>query len=389
MPSMTHPARPDGIHRALVIPSLGAGGAERVLSLLADAWAERHERVTVLSWSPPQEAPAFGLHRRVQDLRLSPPQRPRSGPRRRRLRGLGSATARAASLRAALKRLRPAVVLSFVDTANVLSCLAGIDQAWPTVVAERSDPALSGLRFRWRAARRITYPEAAAVVCQTERAMRYFDRRPLQRTAVIPNPVGPPRHRLLPMSERRPVIAALGRLRPEKGFDRLIDAFAGIAYEPVMEGWSVEIAGDGPERAPLQRRIDGLGLTGRIRVLGHLPDPGPLLARSAMFCLSSRFEGFPNALLEAMAHGAAVVSVDCRSGPAEIIRSGVDGILAPDGAPRALGDALCRMAADPQRRARLAEAATGVVHRFAASAVLERWDQLLRGVVAASAAAGP
>ena len=125
------------------------------------------------------------------------------------------------------------------------------------------------------------------------------------------------------------MVVAMGRLSPEKGFDLLIDAFARLAAQHA--DWRLEIAGEGPERDALQRQIDAAGLQPQVQLVGWVSDPERFLSRSALFVMSSRYEGFPVALLEAMACGVPVISFDCDSGPREIIRPDVDGVLVPAG----------------------------------------------------------
>jgi glycosyltransferase involved in cell wall biosynthesis len=137
--------------------------------------------------------------------------------------------------------------------------------------------------------------------------------------------------------------------------DVLIDALPRLSGPAAA--WPVTLVGDGPERDRLQAQAKDLGVSDQLRCLGFRSDPELFLADAAVFVLPSRFEGMPNALLEAMAAGLAVIVTDASPGPLELVEPGVSGLVVPSDDPVALAAAMKSLAADPERCRRMGAAA--------------------------------
>jgi GalNAc-alpha-(1->4)-GalNAc-alpha-(1->3)-diNAcBac-PP-undecaprenol alpha-1,4-N-acetyl-D-galactosaminyltransferase len=125
---------------------------------------------------------------------------------------------------------------------------------------------------------------------------------------------------------------------------------------------------------------DHLGIADRVRLPGVIKDPERVLRQSDFFVLSSRYEGFPMALLEAMACGLPVVSFDCHSGPREMIQNGVNGLLVPPNDVDALAKAMAHLMGNEHERKRLGEQATAVAEKFSLAKVTQMWRSLLESI---------
>ena len=204
------------------------------------------------------------------------------------------------------------------------------------------------------------------------------------RIAVLPNAVMPAAvyaEPARPAPDGRLRLVAVGRLAHQKGFDRLIAAFAAVARE--FPGWDLVIYGEGALRPKLEQQAAQLGLPERVRLPGLCRDIPAALAESHLFALPSRYEGFPNALGEAAACGLPAIAYADVSGVAELIEPGVSGLTvsaAPD-AEASLAAALRTLMGDPARRAELGKAAKTIAARYAPERVLGRWERLLHDAV--------
>lgn len=362
----------------LLISQLGAGGAERVMSLMANYWVEHGQEVTLITLSA-ETADWHGIQldpkvTRVGLNLVSSSSHIASAVRNN--------VERVKRLRQALRRSQADVAIAFGDATNMLTLIAGRGLGIPVVISERIDPRHHPIGSIWNGLRTLLYPYADALVVQTE-GVRDWARSLMteSRVHIIPNPVRPALHRREYPAAARSLshtLVAIGRLDRQKGFDLLVQALAQCVQK--HPEWSLVILGEGDERAALESLICELDLKDKVSLPGRVKDPVPFLQRADLFVLPSRYEGFPNALLEAMACGLAVISTDCSSGPRAIIRDGLDGVLVPPDNIDALASAMDRLMADHGERKRLGGRAVEVVERFNVKAVMEAWNKLLTDV---------
>jgi glycosyltransferase involved in cell wall biosynthesis len=363
------PDRP--VRIALILPGLGAGGTERVVNVLANAWARRGWAVTVACFEPPGTPAYYPFDPRVTLHRLGAP-----APARPRLRAPLRVPQRIGALRRALRAAKPELVISFLARTNVMTLIATAGLGLRVVVSERNNPELQTFGPIWGGLRRLLYPHAHGLVTMTAGALAVFPRAVRRRGRVIVNPVElPPGWRARRGGN---VLAAVGRLVPQKGFDLLLEAFARVAAE--RPAWRLVIWGEGEERARLERQRDALGLAGRVELPGITTTPGAWVETADAFVLSSRFEGWGIVLTEAMAAGLPVVSFDCEFGPRDMVEDGVDGLLVPREDVAALARALGALLGDAELRERLGARARISARRFAPDQVVAAWEALVREV---------
>jgi len=368
----------------LVIPAITAGGAERVMVILANEWAKKNWQITLLTLDDGQSAPFFPLDHRVnwQALNLM-------GVSGNAFAAITNNLKRLAGLRSAIDRSQPDAVISFLDTTNVLTLLATRGLGLPVIVSERIDIGGQPIHPLWGRLRNWMYPFAAVLVVLTERTRQSLSPSLRSRCRVIPNPVLPlPAERSLEiLLSAGPKILAMGRLCRQKGFDLLLEAFARIRSH--YPQWSLVILGEGPLHEDLQGRCDQPDLAGAVHLPGHVRSIAVVLQQCDIFVLPSRLEGFPNALGEAMAAGLAVIAADCPTGPREMIEEGHDGLLIPMDDIEALAEAMSQLMADPQLRHRLGMAARDITSRFGLPEIMSLWEKTLLEVVPPKPASNP
>jgi glycosyltransferase involved in cell wall biosynthesis len=258
-----------------------------------------------------------------------------------------------------------------MDSTNVLTVLATIGRQPFTILSVRNNPKFRKLPLVWRLGRRLTYRFAKVVVAQTHGAAQWIRNETSANVCVIPNPV---RHIESGYETREKIILAVGRLVQEKGHDLLLEVFARIANE--FPDWQLVILGDGPLRPQICAQIQRLGLSARINMQGTVRDVDTWFSRCGLYVHPSRSEGFPNALIEAMAAGVPVIGTNCNYGPGEIIEDGVNGLLVPSENEDALTHGLIRMLTDDALRKKLGQQAISVKERFDMASIMRRWEDL-------------
>lgn len=388
--------------RFLIQNAYVGGGTARTTLSTASALAERGHDVQVVSLVRRRRRPRFGLHPAVELTALTDERRAARELGGHGLLGRLSRRARAAaaarSSRVGHPRDPRVAEWSLHTDAALVRYLLGVRGG--VLVGTRPALNLALARFvrpgvvriaqdhmnlasyhpelREEIARR--YGRLDAVVALTERdAGAYAELLgPGIRVLAIPNGVpGTGGHRST--LERRVVVAA-GRLVHRKGFDRLLDVWALVT--PHRPRWKLRIYGAGDAREAIAARIEELGLGRSVRLMGRTPRIFAAMAKGSVFALTSRREGLPMVLLEAMGVGLPVVSYDIRTGPRDLVDEGVDGFVVPDGDAEAFAARLLELMGDVELRRRMSAAALAKAARFDVAHLAERWEALFAELAA-------
>lgn len=355
----------------IVTADLGLGGAQRQMTLIANALVARGHQVQIFTWDTRDSF--YTLEAGVTHVKMGGESQA-GGP----IQGILNNFLRVRLLKDALREFKPSVVLSTNNRNNVRAIFACRGLGIPVVVREASDPFTEPLEREWQFLRRYTYPKADRVLLQTQAVVAFFSPEVQKKVVVIPNPIKEPSVLHVHSPEGRMVVG-LGRLDKVKGFDQLISAFAKLP--PGCEDWKCTIHGEGPAREELQKQIQDLGLKERVSLPGATKNPPESLAEGDIFVLSSRREGFPNALCEAMIVGLPVVSMDCPNGPNIVIRTGQNGILVPDQDIEALAGALGQLMLSADLREKLGKAARpSIIENYGETKVMDRIESMLNEI---------
>jgi GalNAc-alpha-(1->4)-GalNAc-alpha-(1->3)-diNAcBac-PP-undecaprenol alpha-1,4-N-acetyl-D-galactosaminyltransferase len=355
-----------------VIHKIAAGGAERVLTILANALCEKGWSVTLLTFDNGSEATFYKLHSRIQHQPLSLMRKQSSC-----WKDIKVLLFRPYLLRVAIRRSKPDAVVSFIGLMNILTLVATIGSKIPVIISERENPEFSIMGKFWSLLRQRIYKRSAHLVVQTRAVLTQFSSSIQENSRIIPNPVLVPNYKGpdLRLETNSKTLMAMGRLSKEKGFDLLLKAFSPLAKK--FPDWMLEIWGEGAQRETLESLRDELGLQDRVRFPGLAKEHYRTMLCADIFVLSSRNEGFPNVLGEAMACGLPVVSFDCPYGPSEMIQDGVNGLLVPPADIRGLSASVERLMTSGELQKKLGEQARKITERYSLDEIVHAWEELI------------
>ncbi len=344
-----------------IISSLSSGGAERVLSNLANALSKKHN-IKIITFS--SEDSFYDLSQNIEHIKLNLMEESKNI-----FISLYNTLKRIKTLKQTLKSINADINISFVLHTNLLATIASRLNKQKIIISERTvydfyDSIVLNIL------KKIIYPKAAFLITQTLNDKKNYTF--MKNVKVIYNPLG-----LVPRKyKKEKIILAVGRLDRNKGFHDLLKAFSKVKADE----WKLCIVGDGIEKESLLSLKKELNLKD-VEFIGNRKDIFEWYAKSSIFVLSSKKEGFPNVLLEAMGSGCACVSFDCPNGPAEIIQNGKNGILVENQNIEKLIQAIQKLIDDNQLREQCSNEAIKVIKTYHINKIAHQWEELIQRVI--------
>ena len=337
--------------------AMGRGGAERVISILSDYYAQKGWEVKIATVLHSQVEYQLNPKVEVVDLSFS--------------KGIKFGFFQTVSnIKKFIKAEKPDAIISFMAQICLVVGLAIGKTAARVIMSERIDPSQVKRNYFYRKLLDKTYQKADIVVLQTQRAKAYFNEKIRQKSVIIANPIKV--YADTDMSKHRIVTA--GRMTSQKNHRMLISAFAEI--HKAHPEYTLTVYGDGPLRLELEKQISELGLEDVIDFPGNVTDLHKRISDAEIFVLPSNFEGLSNALLEAMMMGFPVISTDC-AGSDEVIENKQNGILIPVGDDKKLIDAIETVICDSELRRKLSKNAKKSVEYCKVDNIISEWSNVI------------
>lgn len=344
-----------------VTSTLHAGGAERVISLLANSFCQKGYEVEIVCIN--KHLVFYPIDEKVkvwfaEDEVKSP-----------------SILKKVLWLRNHIKNDRPDVVIAFMLEVYCVTLASLIGVSVPVISSERIDPHFFGRAkglLRWLLLRRTTH-----LVVQTVRIKDFYSAKLQSRTTIIPNPVTDKVFSLTPTLKQKRIIA-VGRLAYQKNYPMMFRAFAKVHHD--FPDWQLVVYGNGPQKEEIRGVIERLGMEGHIILAGKSDHVVEEMNKSSLFVMSSDYEGMSNALLEAVCVGLPVLSTDV-SGARDLITEGVNGYIVPVGNERALTLALSSMLSSPEKMDEMGRQSKALAPRFREEQIVGQWEGLIKKVV--------
>ncbi len=327
------------------------GGIERVTSVVANELSARGYHVGIVCLQ--KGKPYFPLNKSVELLYVE-----------------GSRLMRLCNLKGLYKKQSPDVVV-FLGSHRLLTNIPAA-KGFRNITWEHFNTNINWHPFhkisRWLGAK---YSNRIVTLTQRD-ADNYKKLFNAQNAICIPNPITI--NGVVPSDRRQKIVLAVGRLASQKGFDMLIDAWAKV--DGRKDGWRLRIVGSGSHRKRLLVQIAQNGLADSVEIIPATPNISELYQSSALMVMSSRYEGLPLVLIEAMAYGLPIVSFDCDTGPSQIIEHNKTGLLVEPNNIDLLASSLDKMMSDKGLQTQCAANALQSVERFSTKNIIDQWEQL-------------
>ena len=347
----------------LIIPTLTSGGAERVMSELANELAIQKNDVYLVVLAESNDF--YTINHNVKIHRLGFYNKGKIQKKAAEFRTLFK-------LRQLLKKEKPDAVLSFMEKYNIVTILASRFLGLKVFVSDRSNPKKILPKYI-EVLRNLTYRYTTGIVAQTSLAKEILEKATLNKNIkVIPNPIR--KVQLYAEIRRQKIILNIGRLVPEKGHKYLLEVF----HKLNVTDWKLVILGDGPLKNELIEQAKELRIENQLIMPGTVNNVDEWFAKSSIFAFTSLSEGFPNALVEAMAAGLPCVSFDCDAGPRDIIIDGENGFLDLENSVSSFANKIEALIRNNKLREKIGNNAKQVISQYNSKDISKKYINFLK-----------
>ena len=359
---------------AFVIYGLGAGGAERAVTGLANHWTCKHDVVII---TLVKTDPFYKLDLRVRQQYCLKTQQINTNFVKSSI----NVSRRILRLIKILKKEQPDVLLSFTTTPNIYAIWMGKLLKIPCIISERANHNVDKLPKTQEKVRNFSYRRLYKLIVQTQGNKKYYKALiPENKIVVIPNGVSEnlQKSKKVKLENKEKIILNVGAFRDGKAQDDLIKAFAKVNNNQ----WQLIFLGDGPNLGKFKMLARQLNIFERIQFLGAKKNVADYYNKASVFVFTSRHEGFPNALLEALYFGLPSISTDCPHGPSDLIKDGTNGFLVSVGNQEELCNKLNLLLDREDLRYALGKAAAVRSKKYEISTIAEQWMNVIESVIA-------
>ena len=342
-----------------VTGSLKFSGAQKIVSMLMEKLNERGHEISVIILKNIEKAEGYDYAKQYYCAVSGNP--------------VSKVLKRIKKIRKIAKENRFDAIFSFNALYNIDVILALFGSREGVICCDRNDPVYDPPQLNRRIRRSLLYPFAKGFVFQTEVIKNYYGERIRKKSVVIPNFIEN-NYKCVAENKRRKVIATAARLDDnQKNQTMLIKGFA--EFCKINNEYTLEMYGDGPDRAKYEALIKELNMEDKILLMGRVENVSERLEDVEIFVLTSKFEGMPNALIEAMATGLPCISTDCGGGgAAALIENNVNGILIEQNDIKAYVDALNRLANDESLRTEMGRNAYKINEKLNIDKIAQLWE---------------
>ena len=347
--------------------SLGSGGSERVISRISNYFIKKDFYVSLVTLSGSNIDDFYDLDPKIKRFKLNLAEKQSN-----LISKIIYNIKRIYLIRKHIKKYNPNIIISFIETNNIIMILSCLGLKKKIIISERSYPGKHKLPLFWDVLRKILYRYASYLVVQTEKTKEWCINNIANINVVtIPNSVKTFKSSKI----KQKIIIGVGRLETQKGYDLLINAFAKIHRE--FEDWNIQLYGSGSALNELNKLVNDLNLNSKVKINPPIKNIIEEIAKSSIMVHPARYEGFPNVILESMSAGTVVAAADCYTGPSEIIKNKINGILFPVDNVDLLADSLRILISDQSIRKKYESNAGLTVRSFSEQHIMQKWEKLI------------